>query len=131
MQRLGRASKAARARFSEYFYEIEYQKSGITIAEFPLEPLHDFMSYKTFRAELIEALTPYGVETDRFSSDMFWRSFIHYYSSVIQDCPLDAIDNNIRLVTHVSGQAWPMEMAQTIYRGPVELDSEKWHRERN
>jgi hypothetical protein len=98
-------------------YEIEYQKSRITVAEFPLEPLHDFMSHIAFRAELIEALAPFGVRTDRFTSDVFWRSFIHQYSSVIQDCPFEAIDNNTELVTHVSGQAWPKEMADTIFPG--------------
>jgi hypothetical protein len=34
----------------------EYQNSGITMAEFRLEPLHEFMSLKRFRAEFVEAL---------------------------------------------------------------------------
>jgi Tat protein secretion system quality control protein TatD with DNase activity len=37
-------------------YEAEHQKSGVSVAEFGLETLHDFMTYKRFRAEFIEAL---------------------------------------------------------------------------
>src|ERR1035437_414714 len=75
------------------------------------------MSHKAFRTELIEALVPYGIEAGPLSSDVFWRSCIDRNSSVIQDCPLEAIDNNTELVTHVSGQAWSLEMANSIFPG--------------
>jgi hypothetical protein len=98
-------------------YETEHQNSGVTVAEFRLEPLHDFMTYKRFRAEFIEALSPHGVEVGRLSSNAFWQSFIQHYTSVIQDCPLEAIGNNTQLVSHVSGLAWPKETADAIYPG--------------
>jgi hypothetical protein len=98
-------------------YEAEHQKSGITVAEFQLEPLHDFMTYKRFRAEFIEALSPHGVEVGRLSSNAFWQPFIQHYSAVIQDCPLEAIGNNTQFVSHVSGLAWPKEKADAIYPG--------------
>ena len=98
-------------------YETEYQNSGITMAEFRLEPLHGFMSYTRFRAEFIEALSPYHIKVDRLASDAFWRSFIQHYTSVIQDCPLEAVNNNTQLVSHVSGLPWPKEMADAMYPG--------------
>lgn len=103
----------------KYFdaYETEHQKSGVTVAEFQLQPLHDFMTYRRFRAEFIEALSPHDVEVDRLSSDAFWQSFIQHYTAVIQDCPLEAINNNTQLVSHVTGLAWPKEMADAMYPG--------------
>jgi hypothetical protein len=98
-------------------YESEFQNSGATMAEFQLAPLHDFVSHRRFRADFIEALAPHGVNVDRLASDTFWRAFIQHYSSVIQDCPLEAIDNNTQLVSHVSGSAWPREMADAIHPG--------------
>jgi hypothetical protein len=98
-------------------YEAEFKKSGITMAEFRLEPLHDFMSHKRFRAEFIEALSPYGIQVERVASDVYWQSFIQHYTSVIQDCPLEAIGKNTQIVAHVSGLPWPTEMANAIYPG--------------
>jgi len=98
-------------------YETEHQNSGVTVAEFQLEPLHDFMTYTRFRAEFIEALSPHRVEVSRLSSNAFWQPFIQHYTSVIQDCPLEAIDNNTQLVSHVWGIAWPREKAEAIYPG--------------
>ena len=82
-------------------YETEHQKSGVAVAEFQLKPLHDFMTYARFRAEFVEALSPHGVEVGPLLSDAFWQPFIQHYTSVIQDCPLEAIDNNTQLVSHV------------------------------
>ena len=98
-------------------YETEHQNSGTTVAEFQLKPLHDFMTYTTFRAEFIEALSPHGVEVGRLASDAFWQHFIQHYTSVIQDCPLEAIGNNTQLVSHVWGLAWPAAKANAIYPG--------------
>jgi hypothetical protein len=69
-------------------YEAEYQNSGVTMAEFRLEPLHDFMSLTRFRGEFVEALSPYDINVERIASDSFWRPFVQNYMSVIQDCPL-------------------------------------------
>ncbi len=57
----------------KYFdaYEAEYQNSGVTMAEFQLEPLHDFVSYRRFRVEFMQALAPYDVNVDRLASDTF------------------------------------------------------------
>jgi hypothetical protein len=98
-------------------YETEHQNSGVTVAEFRFDPLHDFMTYTRFRAEFIEALSPHGVQVGQLSSNTFWQPFIQHYTSVIQDCPLEAIDNNTQLVSHVSGLAWPKEMADAMYPG--------------
>jgi len=98
-------------------YETEHQNSGTTVAEFQLKPLHDFMTYTTFRAEFIEALSPHGVEVGRLASDAFWQHFIQHYTSVIQDCPLEAIGNNTQLVSHVWGLAWQAAKANAIYPG--------------
>jgi len=98
-------------------YEIEYQNSGISMAEFSLEPLHDFVSQKRFRTELIEALSRYGVETNTVAQDKFWQCFIQYYMSVIQDCPLEAKNDKTQLVSQVTALSWPKEMADAIYPG--------------
>jgi hypothetical protein len=98
-------------------YETEHQKSGVTVAEFQLEPLHEFMTYARFRAEFIEALSPHDVEVGQLSSDAFWQPFIQHYTAVIQDCPLEATDNNTQLVSHVTGLAWPKKMADAMYPG--------------
>ena len=98
-------------------YEIEYQKSGATVTEFQCEPLNDFMTLKGFRAKFIEALSPYGINVDRLASDAFWQPFIQHYMAVIQDCPLEAKENNTQLVTHVSGIAWPTEQADALFPG--------------
>jgi hypothetical protein len=103
----------------KYFdaYEIEYQNSHIAMAEFPLEPLHDFVSYKQFRAEFMDALSSYDVETDTLAQDKFWQSFIQYYACVIQDCPLEAKQDSTELVNRVTAQSWSREMADAIYPG--------------
>ncbi len=98
-------------------YEIEFRKSGKTVAEFKLEPLHEFMSLTRFRAELIESLSAQGVDTAPLVSDQFWQSLIQHYCSVIQDCPLEAINNNTKLVSHVSALAWPKDKADAIFPG--------------
>jgi hypothetical protein len=98
-------------------YEAEYRRTGVTMAEYQLEPLRDFLSHKRFRAEFIEALSPYDITVDRFASDEFWRPFIQYYTSVIQDCPLEAVDSNTQIVTHVSALAWPKQTAEAAYPG--------------
>jgi len=105
-------------------YEVEFQNSGATMAEYQLEPLHDFVSQRRFRAEFMEALAPHDVNVNRLACDTFWRAFIQHYSSVIQDCPLEAIDNNTQLVSHVSGSAWPREIADAIYPGNRVI---QWH----
>jgi hypothetical protein len=98
-------------------YEAEYQTSGITMAEFQLAPLHDFMSHARFRGEFIEVLSPHDVKVDRLASNAFWQSFIQHYTAVIEDCPLEAIGTNIQLVSHVSGTSWPKEKADAIFPG--------------
>jgi hypothetical protein len=98
-------------------YEAAHQTSGITMAEFRLEPLHDFMSLKRFRSEFVEALSPYDIKVDRIAADAFWQPFIQHYMAAIQDCPLEAIANHTLLVSHVSAQAWPKEMADGIFPG--------------
>ena len=98
-------------------YEAEFRNSGLTMPEFRLDPLHDFMSHKKFRAEFIEALSPYEVDVEYLASDSFWRPFIQHYTSVIQDCPLEAIGNSTQLVSRVSCLAWPKEMADGIFPG--------------
>ena len=46
-----------------------------------------------------------GRNVDRLQSDEFWRPFIQRYTSVIQDCPLEAVGNKIQRVSHVSAVA--------------------------
>jgi len=98
-------------------YEIEYQNSRVSVADFPLELLHDFMSHKRFRAEFIEALSSYGVKTDALTQDGSWQSFIQHYTSVIEDCPLEATNDNTQLVSRVTALCWPKEKADAIYPG--------------
>jgi hypothetical protein len=98
-------------------YEAEYAKSGVTVAEFQTRPVQDFLSLKSFREEMIASLRPYGVEVDRIASDEFWKPFVQCYMSVIQDCPLEAWEQNAAYVTHVSAQAWPEDMAAGIFPG--------------
>lgn len=98
-------------------YEVEFQKSGATVAEFKHEPLHEFMSLTRFRTELMESLSTHGVDTEPLVVDQFWQSFIQNYCAVIQDCPLEAIDNNTKLVSHVSALAWPERKANAIFPG--------------
>lgn len=98
-------------------YEAEYQKSGLTMAEFQLKPLHDFLSLKSFREEMMAGLEPYSVRVDRIASDDFWKPFVQCYMSVIQDCPLEAWEQNATFVSHVSAQAWSVDMANGIFPG--------------
>jgi hypothetical protein len=98
-------------------YETEYRRTGVTMAEYQLVPLRDFMSHERFRSEFIEALSPHDIAVDRLAFDAFWRPFIQHYTSVIQDCPLEAVDNNTQLVTHVSALAWPSKQAEAAYPG--------------
>jgi hypothetical protein len=103
----------------KYFdaYEKEHQNSGITITEFAFQPLNEFLSHSKFKAEFIEALSLFRVKADNLRSEEYWRSFIQHYSSVIQDCPLEAAADNTEIVRHVSAQAWPEEMARTVFPG--------------
>lgn len=98
-------------------YEIEHAKSGVTMAEFQPKPLQGFLSLKRFREEMMESLQPYGVEVDRIASGEFWKSFVQFYMSVIEDCPLEAWEQNAIHVSHVSAQAWPENMANGIFPG--------------
>lgn len=98
-------------------YELEYQKSGITMAEFRLEPLHNFMSHEGFRTELVQALAPHGVNVERLGADAFWQSFIQHYTAVIEDCPLEAKENNTQSVSHVLCRAWPKAEADAVFPG--------------
>jgi hypothetical protein len=98
-------------------YEAEYQKSGLTMAEFKLQPLHDFLALKSFRDEMMTSLRPHDVEVAFVASDDFWKPFVQRYMSVIQDCPLEAWGQNTTFVSHVSAQAWPEDMADGIYPG--------------
>jgi hypothetical protein len=98
-------------------YEAEYAKSGVTIAEFQPKPLKDFLSLTSFREEMMASLQPHGVEVDRIASDGFWKPFVQCYMSVIQDCPLEAWEQNATHVSHVSAQAWPEDMANGIFPG--------------
>lgn len=98
-------------------YETEFRKSGITMKEFDLKPLNEFIALNSFREEFISALRAQGVETAALESDEYWRSFVQHYMGVIQDCPLQAIDDSGRLVVAVTAQAWPLEMANNIFPG--------------
>jgi len=103
----------------KYFDEFEahHQRSGATVSEFSLQPLNDVMSHKAFRKDLMEALSQYQVNISRLASEEYWQSFVQHYTSVIQDCPLEAVGSNTHLVSHVSALAWPKEMADSTYPG--------------
>jgi hypothetical protein len=103
----------------KYFdaYEAEYQNSRLTVAEFQHQQLHDFMTFKSFRSELFEALSSYGVETSALTEDKAWQSFIQHYTSVIRDCPLEAKNGKTQLVSHVTALCWPEEMAGSTFPG--------------
>lgn len=98
-------------------YEIEFLKSGIAPAGF--KPLRDFAMLTSFRAELAGALAPHGVDVQRLTSDEYWQSFIRQYTSVIQDCPLEAWEGRTAHVTHVSGLAWPEDQAHAVFPGKL------------
>lgn len=98
-------------------YEAEFQKSGVTVAEYKLQPLLDFMSHAKFREQFIQAVEPHGIRVDRLTSDEYWRHFIQHYSAVVQDCPLEAQANTTQYVNHVTCLAWPREQANALYPG--------------
>jgi hypothetical protein len=98
-------------------FEAEHRMSGVTVKEFNFAPLNDFLSHATFREQFIAALQPHGIDVSRIASDAFWRPFIQHYSSVIQDCPLVAVDDETRLVNEVTASAWPEDMAEGIFPG--------------
>ncbi|KAA6457553.1 hypothetical protein DYQ86_22250 [Acidobacteria bacterium AB60] len=98
-------------------FEVEHVKSGVTLHEFQPKPLKDFLSLTSFRAEMMAGLEPYGVEVGRIATDDFWKPFVQCYMSVIQDCPLEAWEQNATHVSHVSAQAWPEEMANGMFPG--------------
>jgi len=98
-------------------YEAEYRKSGVTVAEFGLPALLDFMSHRNFREEFIRAIEPHGVHVAPLASDEFWRAFIQQYSAVVQDCPLEAKAATTQYVNHVTCLAWPKELANALHPG--------------
>ena len=98
-------------------YEAEFRKSGVTMTEFDLEPLNEFLALSSFRAEFIASLAEQGADTTALESDEYWRCFIQHYMGVIQDRPLQAVDDSGRIVVAVTAQAWPLEMANNIFPG--------------
>jgi hypothetical protein len=98
-------------------YETEFRKSGITIAEFGLRELNDFLSLDSFRNEFIAAMASLGVDVELLKSDQFWRGLIQHYCEVIRDCPLRATDDGTRIVLEVTALPWPVEMASGIFLG--------------
>jgi hypothetical protein len=98
-------------------YEIERAKSDVTLHAFQPKPLQDFLSLKSFRDEMMVALSAYGVEVGRIATDEFWQPFVQCYMDLIRDCPLEAWEQNATHVTHVSASAWPEEMAGQIFPG--------------
>lgn len=54
---------------------------------------------------------------DPLESEAFWQSFIQHYTAVIQDCPLEATEDKTRLVSHVTGMAWPKAQADALFPG--------------
>ncbi len=111
----GPAAQQILAYFNDY--EIEHAKSGVTLHEFQPKPLKDFLSLTSFRAEMMEGLRACGVEADRIATDEFWKPFVQCYMGVIRDCPLEALEQNAKHVSHVSAQAWPEDMADSIFPG--------------
>ncbi len=101
----------------QYFdaYEEEHRKSGIGVKEYNFAPLSDFLCYKHFRQELVDALSPHGVAVNTLADDHFWRTFIVYYTSVIEDCPLKAKAAKTQLVSDLSAQAWPQTIADSVF----------------
>ena len=85
--------------------------------EFDLQPLNEFLALQTFRTEFIAALRESAVSSIALENDEFWRSFVQHYLGVIQDCPLQAIREDGRLVVEVTGQAWTRAMADSIFPG--------------
>lgn len=98
-------------------YEVEFQKSGKTLAEFQPGPLHEFLSLAKFRTELMQALSRYGVHAAPLASDTIWQNFVQHYCGVIRDCPLEARNEHTRLVTHVRAVAWPTDQADAVFPG--------------
>lgn len=98
-------------------YEAEFRKSGVTMKEFDLKPLIEFLALSSFRKEFTAALREQGVDTAAIESDEHWRCFVLHYTGVIQDCPLQAVDASGRIVVAVTAQAWPLEMANNIFPG--------------
>jgi hypothetical protein len=98
-------------------YETEYRKSGITMHEFGLGELNNFLSLQSFRKEFVEALALFDVTADSLTSDEHWRGFVQNYCEVIRDCPLKATDDGTRIVLEVTALAWPLEMANGIFPG--------------
>jgi hypothetical protein len=103
----------------KYFdeFEADHQRSGSTVTEFSLQSLNDFMSHKAFRQDFMDALFQHQVNISRLAAEEYWQSFVQHYTSVIQDCPLEAVGNNTQLVSHVSALAWLEEMAYSTYPG--------------
>ena len=98
-------------------YETAFRKSGVTMREFDLKPLNEFLALTSFRIEFIAALRELKVGTAALESDDYWRSFVEHYTGVIQDCPLQAADHSERIVVAVTAQAWPQDMAEGIFPG--------------
>jgi hypothetical protein len=116
-------------------YETGFRKSGLTMQEFGLTPLNEFLSLRTFREEFIHALALLGVNISALQSDDFWRSFVQHYLAVIQDCPLRTEDDRTRIVLELKVLAWSEEVADSLYPGkrvvqwnwkPKDLDEQKF-----
>jgi hypothetical protein len=108
-------AKAVLAHFDAY--EMEYRRSGVTMHEFGLGELNDFLSLQSFRSEFVGALALFDVAVDSLTSDEYWRGFVQNYCEVIRDCPLKATDDGTRIVLEVTALAWPVDMANGIFPG--------------
>jgi hypothetical protein len=98
-------------------YEKEYRRRGISVAEYNLAAMLDFLEHKNFRRELIAACQGNGMGSHPFSEDRCWRSFILHYTGVIEDCPLKAKGDNTEFVTKVTAQVVPQPESEVILFG--------------
>jgi hypothetical protein len=53
------------------------ERSGLTVAEFTLQPLNDFMSHKAFRQGFMIAAIPVGLP-----GNFGWRTQQRYYANI-------------------------------------------------
>ena len=109
-------------------YEIERATSDVTLHAFQPQPLPDFLSLKSFRDEMMAALSAYGVEVGRIATDEFWQPFVQCYMGVIRNCPLEAWEQNaswslkVMIVsTRCRGWAWVQEVRRKVRR--IQLES--------
>jgi hypothetical protein len=62
------------------------QKNRVTMQEFGLGELNDFLSLQSFRNEFIEALNSLDIYVESLKSDEFWRSLVQHYCEVMRPC---------------------------------------------